>query len=929
MSDIEFALGQRWVSNSEPELGLGIIEALDTRRVAVLFPAAQEQRYYAQDNAPLSRVAYQQGDQIRCRDQRVMTVTARELVNACYIYVAVDADGQSEAVHEMDLDAAVQFSQPQDRLFAGQIDKISQFNLRARALHYQHLLAQSSTAGLLGPRVQLLPHQLYIANEVGQRHAPRVLLADEVGLGKTIEAGLILHQQLFTGRVSRVLIVVPDSLLHQWLVEMLRRFNLHFTVLDSEHYSAINELNEGNPFESAQLMLTTLSSLMDPAMAEDALAADWDMLVVDEAHHLLWSEQQSSPQYQLIELLAENIAGLLLLTATPEQLGKASHFARLRLLDPERYHDLNAFIEEEQRYEQLSALLEQIDNSQSIEDLEQIRLQLTELMPELEQLIQQEQQHVDLKSALTRNLLDLHGTGRILFRNTRDVISGFPARQLHAYPLEADAEQTAELQTQPRVLWLVDFLKQHRQHKVLLICAEDSTAVALEQHLRIDKGLRTAVFHRDMTLINRDRAAAYFAEEESGAQLLVCSEIGSEGRNFQFAQHLVLFDLPETPDLLEQRIGRLDRIGQKHAIQIHVPYYLNSPEAVLFEWYQQGLDAFEHVCAIGDQVKQAVGDLLDLALQNPADRDATDNLIKQTQTMRSSLLKQLEQGRDRLLERNSFNPAKADELLQQLEDVSEPLQLADFMDEVFSEFGVEQQHHSADTIIIEPGTHMLYEQFPALPRDGVTATFLRHKALSRDDLMFLTWEHPMVSGALDMIINSEIGNSSFATFSCQQFPAGSLMLEALLQLRCSAPKSLQMQRYIEQATLRVLVDDTGKNWAQQWQFDALLPLLGRIPRSTAQQLVTHGRDKIEQLIQQVNATIEPNKLSLINQAKQAISQHFDEEITRMQALSARNPNIRPEELEQLKAEKQLALNTVEQAELTLDAIRVLIVVEPN
>src|SRR5690606_31509505 len=106
-----------------------------------------------------------------------------------------------------------------------------------------HKHRQSPIFGLAGPRVQLLPHQLYIADEVASRHAPRVLLADEVGLGKTIEAGLVLHQQLISGRVKRALIVVPTSLQHQWLVEMLRRFNLYFTLLDEARCRALTGLD--------------------------------------------------------------------------------------------------------------------------------------------------------------------------------------------------------------------------------------------------------------------------------------------------------------------------------------------------------------------------------------------------------------------------------------------------------------------------------------------------------------------------------------------------------------------------------------------------------------------------------------------------------------------------------------------------------------
>ena len=81
------------------------------------------------------------------------------------------------------------------------------------------------------------------------------------------------------------------------------------------------------------------------------------------------------------------------------------------------------------------------------------------------------------------------------------------------------------------------------------------------------------------------------AEEDTGAQVLLCSEIGSEGRNFQFASNLVMFDLPFNPDLLEQRIGRLDRIGQAHDIQIHVPYLEKTAQSVLVRWYHEGLDA--------------------------------------------------------------------------------------------------------------------------------------------------------------------------------------------------------------------------------------------------------------------------------------------------------------------------------------------------
>ncbi|MDN3684215.1 helicase-related protein [Vibrio sinaloensis] len=114
----------------------------------------------------------------------------------------------------------------------------------------------------------------------------------------------------------------------------------------------------------------------------------------------------------------------------------------------------------------------------------------------------------------------------------------------------------------------------------MVIASRASTALQLEQALREREGIRATVFHEGMSILERDKAAAYFAQEEGGAQVLICSEIGSEGRNFQFANQLVMFDLPFNPDLLEQRIGRLDRIGQHRDIDVHVPYLQGTSQAI-------------------------------------------------------------------------------------------------------------------------------------------------------------------------------------------------------------------------------------------------------------------------------------------------------------------------------------------------------------
>ncbi|WP_417541829.1 RNA polymerase-associated protein RapA [Methylophaga thalassica] len=948
MSDSAFIVGQRWVSNSEAELGLGIIQESSGRRIEVFFPAAAESRFYAADNAPLSRVIYSEGDKVSTREDVSFVISAVQPFNGCYIYQGDTEAGEPISIHEMDLDSRVHFNQPQDRFFAGQVDKNSQFELRAKTLNYQHELVKSPVYGLLGGRVQLLPHQLYIAQQVAQRFAPRVLLADEVGLGKTIEAGLILHKQVLSGQVRRALIVVPDALLHQWLVEMLRRFNLTFTLIDHERHEALQELDEGNPFDSAQFVLCGLNDLLaNPQMQVDMLAAQWDMLIVDEAHHLAWSPEQSSEGYQLIETLAAQIPALLLLTATPEQLGIESHFARLRLLDSDKFFDFDDFVKQEAAYQPVSELIEQLDAAETWAQLSAAQQsQLKDYIDELlfEQLSSEDQFTV-AKVDVIQQLLDRHGTGRVLYRNTRDVVKGFPNRILHQYELSLPQALVGEdvshiilpeqhfteadwLKNDSRVSWLVDFLKAHRDDKILIICAQADTAQQLENYLNISQGIRSAVFHEGLSLVNRDRAAAYFADDEEGAQCLVCSEIGSEGRNFQFSHHLVLFDLPVNPDLLEQRIGRLDRIGQHHDVHIHVPYYAGTAQSVLLHWYHDGMNAFEQVLAAGQRIAGETKQQLQAAMAEPGNNKALDSLIKQTQKVTEQTLAELQSGRHRLLERHSYNESHAEYVVGEVESLSRSLELAGFMDDVFDAFGVDQQPHSTDSIIIEPGTHM-QTQFPELPDEGLMATYQRHKALGREDMTFLTWEHPMVLGAIDMVLNSELGNSAFCTLATDEVKAGSLLLEAIFVMRTVSERDLQIQRFISESHIRLVVDERGRQYQTLFEEQDFNKMAGRIPRATAQELIRHARSPVENLLEQAKKAVVDIEQTLKQEALVNMNNELEQEYQRLSALAKVNPNIRPQELDYLKQRQDKLNSGIQSASLSLDAIRVAIVTEPT
>ncbi|MDH0097344.1 RNA polymerase-associated protein RapA [Ectopseudomonas hydrolytica] len=943
----QYQPGQRWISDSEAELGLGTILAEDGRLLTVLYPATGETRQYATRNAPLTRVRFAPGDEITHFEGWKLTVQEVEDVDGLLVYHGLDAQHKPVTMPETQLSNFIQFRLASDRLFAGQIDPLAWFALRYHSLEHNSRLLQSSLWGLGGARAQPIAHQLHIAREVADRIAPRVLLADEVGLGKTIEAGLVIHRQLLSGRASRVLILVPENLQHQWLVEMRRRFNLDVALFDAERFM---ESDASNPFEDCQLALVALEWLKDDEKAQDALfAAGWDLLVVDEAHHLVWHPEQASPEYSLVEQLAEVIPGVLLLTATPEQLGQDSHFARLRLLDPNRFHDLQAFRAESSQYRPVAeAVQELLDQGKlSAQARDAIGGFLGDEGRELLDAVDSGDD--DARARLVRELLDRHGTGRLLFRNTRAAVQGFPERELHPYPLPSPDEylelpvgEHAELYPEvsyqaqeeiddeqrwwridPRVEWLIDTLKMLKKFKVLVICAHAETALDLEDALRVRSGIPATVFHEGMSILERDRAAAYFADEEFGAQVLICSEIGSEGRNFQFAHHLVLFDLPAHPDLLEQRIGRLDRIGQKHRIQLHVPYLENSPQERLFQWYHQALNAFLATCPTGNALQHQFGPRL-LPLLESGDDGQWQQLVDEATAERIRLEGELHSGRDRLLELNSGGAGEGEALVEAILEQDDQFTLPIYMEELFNAFGIDSEDHSDNALILRPSEKMLDASFPLGDDEAVTVTYDREQALAREDMQFVTWEHPMVQGGMDLVLSGSMGNTAVALIKNKALKPGTVLLELLYVSEVVGPRKLQLGRFLPPAALRCLLDANGNDLAPKVGFETLNDQLESVPRASANKFVQAQRDVLAKQINDAEAKVMPRHVERVAEAKRRLIAELDEELARLIALRAVNPSVRDSEIEALREQREQSLAMFDKAALRLEAIRVLV-----
>ena len=899
------------MSDTEPELGLGIILKAEYGRVEVFFPAASEQRQYALKSAPLRRVRFQEGDKIKTNlGDEVVIVTIEERAGL-FVYCAEGCE-----VTEAQLSDTISFSKPEDRLLAGQVDELATFDLRAEALQRRCRHRQSGVRGFVGGRVDLIAHQMSIAGEVAGRLVQRVLLADEVGLGKTIEAGLILHRLHLTGRAERILILLPESLVHQWFVEMLRRFNLLFSLFDEERCASIEHHDlDANPFLDSQLIICSTAFLVgNPKRAEQALAAGWDLLVVDEAHHLEWSHEGASPQYALVEAFAKQTAGLLLLTATPQQLGPEGHFARLRLLDPDRYASLERFLEEAEHYEQVAKAIDRLIDGRPLTktDRELFGQKSPRIRQRCDELLAGEER---ARTALVSDLLDEFGTGRVMFRNTRAALSGFPERQALLVPLDA-GKKGAELDA--KVKWLVSLLKELGEQKVLLICRTRELVEKISERLLSELNVAVALFHEELTLLQRDRNAAFFSEKE-GARILLCSEIGSEGRNFQFAHHLVLFDLPLDPELIEQRIGRLDRIGQTAKIKIHVPYLRGTGSEVLARWYHEGLNAFEKNPHGSDEIVRALEKELS-ALQQKFSAVKLEKMIAKSRELAGKVAKKLEQGHDRLLELNSCKMGQAEELMRQIRSLDADEKFEEFFIRLFDHFGVQVEDQGVRSYILRPG-HLITDAFPRLPEEGMTVTFDRSRALSREDLGFVSGDHPLVRASLDLLLGAEGGNASFGVWKSAGAAAEGIFLEIYAVVECVAPAALHADRFLPATPIRVVVNHALTDHTDDEALAAAKLEKGEIFR-----LLDRGAVKkklLPAMLEKAQAMAAERSQRLIESASTAMTIQLRNEIERLEDLREINDHVRPEEIAAARQQQTELQAVIAAARLRLDAVRLI------
>jgi len=452
--------------------------------------------------------------------------------------------------------------------------------------------------------VQKYEHQVQACMTVLRRMRGRSLLADEVGLGKTIEAGLVLKEYLLRGLVQRALVLVPASLVEQWDQELRRKFDLEFAIL-----------KHGTAWWEEPLLLASMDTAKLLRHRDKVAAAAFDLVVVDEAHRL---KNQKTLAWKFLDRLAPRY--LLLLTATPVQNDLHELYNLVQLLRPGLLGTYRTFGREymrrgDRRMPQNTSRLATLLGETMIRTTRastSIRFPKREVKNILFDLSAPERALYDDVTRLVRRLVQgqkesRRGAIKLTLLTLQKEIgsSSFAAAPTLAKLMQRDgvAPHRADVEALWRMARSIDSNAKFEgvakiiagsREKVVIFTQFRATLEFLARSLRA-AGVRVATFHGALTLREKEAAIAQFRDR---ARVLVSTEAGGEGRNLQFCHVLVNYDLPWNPMRIEQRIGRLHRLGQEQDVHVFNFTARNTVEAYVLEIVHEKINLFRTV--IGD-----------------------------------------------------------------------------------------------------------------------------------------------------------------------------------------------------------------------------------------------------------------------------------------------------------------------------------------
>ncbi len=422
--------------------------------------------------------------------------------------------------------------------------------------------------------VETFWYQVETVRKVLKQFRGRVLLADEVGLGKTIEAGMVLKEYLLRGMAEKVLVLTPASLVGQWQEEMAAKFGVEFAT----SYDALLR-NDPQSFWSQPRVIASIATARRAEHHEILATQNFDLVIVDEAHHL---KNRTTANWKLVNALQKRF--LLLLSATPVQNTLLELYNLLTLLKPGIFKTEKDF---RARYmttgkprvpanrDAMRDLMRDvmIRNTRSLVDVKlpprhatTLRLDPREeeaaCYRELTELVQARHAKASAQDRLAlRHLLAAAGSTAT---TAAQAISRFVDRRKVGTDWVALQARYEALLLTGKEQALLDLLSRNPSEKKMIFVHHRETLARLSD-LVTPEGISFASFDGSMSGPEKDAAVARFRDE---ASLLLCTESGGEGRNLQFCNTLINFDLPWNPMTIEQRIGRIHRIGQTRDVFI-------------------------------------------------------------------------------------------------------------------------------------------------------------------------------------------------------------------------------------------------------------------------------------------------------------------------------------------------------------------------
>jgi ATP-dependent helicase HepA len=707
--------GARVMHRNNPALGVGRVIALEGRTLVVAFDEGTTLRFGATTDA-LAEV----GD---------------------------------EGMPSFD-DAAV------ERLARGDVGTLDAFAVRLDAMHFARLRTEDELGSFLGGRIRLFPHQLDVALKATRQDPVRWLLADEVGLGKTVEACLIANHLIRTRRTERTLVVAPETLTVQWLGELWRKYHQVFVLIDEARLADVErDFGAGfNPFDVHRRAVLGLDALIArPWLTEQAVAAGIDLLIVDEAHHLRRPPgHPGDPAYRAVAPIAALGRHALLLTATPLEDDAHGFFRLLQLLRPDALPEGTDFDERLARREPLPPCASstrradigglpprvgvpvELPHDPSWRTLAQLERLLRE-RPAAHAVAQRE------KARLIRAALS----------SGASLLAKLPREDAAARKLA-----NAWLAGDPRIDWLAREASRWKDQrdKTLVFAAERETVELLRTELSRRVQLRTGVFHEDLSPGQRDIEVAQF-RIPGGPSMLLATECGGEGRNFEFCDRLVLFDLPWSPMAVEQRIGRLDRIGRERPVEIvyvRPPGGLGARIATLYEQIGLFREPLGGISRELGHVESAI-EAAALSDHETIPEDFFDDAVSDAAAARDRVI----DAAYHALYDDPFRPERGEEILARipadLEDLTKDAVLG-----ACEQLGFHiEEHRRGRAYSIEFGGAAKVDSLPGVPGgSNFLGTFDREEAVADESLDFFASGHPLVEGILAEMDDGPVGRTA-------------------------------------------------------------------------------------------------------------------------------------------------------------------------